>query len=97
MWAVCFTDLVGSTEQRARLGDDAGDGFRREHDEIVARAADEHGGTLVKGTGDGALVAFPAAAAAVDAAVAIQQAIDRRNQRADEPLALASASAPATS
>ena len=53
MWAVCFTDLVGSTEQRARLGDHAGDALRREHDDIVARAAQEHGGIVVKGTGDG--------------------------------------------
>jgi class 3 adenylate cyclase len=88
MWAVCFTDLVNSTEQRVRLGDAAGDALRREHDAIVARAAATRGGVVVKGTGDGAMVAFPAAADAVDAAVAIQQLVDRRNRRGGERLAL---------
>jgi class 3 adenylate cyclase/tetratricopeptide (TPR) repeat protein len=88
MWAVCFTDLVGSTEQRARLGDHVGDALRREHDSIVALAASQRGGIVVKGTGDGAMVAFPASADAVDAAVAFQQGVERRNHGGDEPLAL---------
>ena len=46
--AVLFTDLAGSTEQRARLGDVAGDALRREHDAIVARALRLHGGELVR-------------------------------------------------
>jgi hypothetical protein len=83
-----FTDLVGSTEQRARLGDAAGDEFRRAHDQIVARAAAASDGVVVKGTGDGALLAFSSAAGAIDAAVAIQQRIERRNRDVDEPLAL---------
>ena len=33
-----FTDLVESTAQRARVGDEAADELRREHDRIVAAA-----------------------------------------------------------
>ena len=88
MWAVLFTDIVGSTEQRARLGDVAGDALRREHDAIVARAAAERGGRVVKGTGDGAMVAFSAAADAIAAGIAVQQQIERHNRDASEPLAL---------
>ena len=59
--------------------------YTERHDDIVARAQ-EHGGIVVKGTGDGFLIASDAAAQAVDAAVAFQQAIERWNERGDEPL-----------
>jgi hypothetical protein len=41
MWAVLFTDVVGSTAQRARIGDAAGDELRREHD--AQRAVERSG------------------------------------------------------
>ena len=85
---MAFTDMVGSTEQRARLGDEVGDELRREHDQIVATAAAEHGGEVVKGTGDGTLLAFGGAADALAAMVAIQQGIDRRNRGAAEHLSV---------
>jgi class 3 adenylate cyclase len=87
-YTVFFTDLVGSTAQRTRLGDDVGDALRREHDDIVTRTVSSHGGDVVKGTGDGMLAAFLGAAEALACAVAIQQAIDLRNREADEPLEL---------
>jgi class 3 adenylate cyclase len=86
--AVLFTDMVGSTAQRARLGDAAGDELRREHDAIVAGALRLHGGELVKGTGDGSMCWFVSTVDALAAAMAIQQAVERRNRRAPEPLAL---------
>ena len=86
--AVLFTDLAGSTAQRARLGDVAGDALRREHDAIVARALRLHGGELVKGTGDGSMCSFESTVDALAAAVAIQQGVERRNRGAVEPLAL---------
>ena len=88
MWAVLFTDVVGSTEQRPRLGDHVGDALRREHDTIVARVLAIHHGERVEGTGDGAMCAFASAADAVAAGVALQQGIARRNRRSDEPLGL---------
>jgi len=87
-WAVLFTDMVGSTDQRVRLGDRAGDSLRHEHDTIVRQAALRTGGEIVKGTGDGSMVAFPGAADAIAAGIAIQQGVERRNARAEEPLAV---------
>ena len=80
--------MAGSTDQRARLGDVAGDVLRREHDAIVPRALRLHGGELVKGTGDGSMCSFDSTVDALAAAVAIQQGVERRNHQAAEPLAL---------
>jgi class 3 adenylate cyclase len=88
MWAVLFTDLVGSTAQRSRLGDAAADELRRAHDATVARAALDASGEVVKGTGDGAMVVFDGAADALAAAVSIQQGIELWNRGRDEILVL---------
>lgn len=76
---VLFTDLTGSTEIRRTLGDDRADELRRRHDEAVRSAAAEHHGETVKGTGDGLMIVFQAAAQAVAGAVEIQQAVHRLN------------------
>lgn len=75
---VVFTDVVGSTEQRDRLGDDAADTIRRAHDDAVAEAVVSGGGRIVKGLGDGALAVFESTADAVAATIALQQDIDAR-------------------
>ena len=87
-WTIVFTDLVGSTEQRTRLGDDMADDLRREHDAIIANAIASHDGEIVKGTGDGVMAAFAGAAEALACTVVIQQGMDRRNRRnaSAEPL-----------
>lgn len=74
--SVVFTDLVGSTEYRVRRGEDAAERLRRVHDALVGDASAAHGGTVVKGLGDGVMVTFGSAAEAVAAAVAIQQAVE---------------------
>jgi len=83
---VLFTDLVGSTEQRARLGDDAADALRQTHDRLVGDAVAASSGEVVKSTGDGLLAVFGSAADALDAAVAAQQAIAARNVSAEEAI-----------
>ncbi|MCZ7630232.1 MAG: hypothetical protein M5U19_14815 [Microthrixaceae bacterium] len=60
-----FTDMVRSTEIRAKQGDVVADEIRRAHDAIVEHAVGEHGGRVVKGLGDGALAAFLATSDAV--------------------------------
>jgi len=79
---ILFTDLVDSTGLRVRLGEDAAETLRRLHDRLLGEAVAKHNGTLVKGLGDGIMATFSAAADAVAAAVAIQQAVEAVNRRA---------------
>ncbi len=74
---VLFTDLVGSTELRARLGEDAAEELRRRHDTLVAAAIEANRGRVVKHLGDGMMATFAGASDAVGAAASIQQAVDR--------------------
>ncbi len=83
---VLFTDLVGSTEMRRLVGDDQADELRREHDDLVRQAIADHHGLEVKGTGDGLMVVFPAAAEAVGGGVDIQKAVHRFNLGSDPPM-----------
>lgn len=55
---VLFTDLVDSTGLAARAGDRAWAGVLDRHLDRVGRAVAEHGGELIKTTGDGALALF---------------------------------------
>jgi class 3 adenylate cyclase/tetratricopeptide (TPR) repeat protein len=78
---VMFTDLADSTAMRGRLGEEAADAVRGLHDALLTDAIRAHGGRVVKHLGDGLMAAFPSAAGAVGAAVALQQEIDRANRR----------------
>jgi len=78
---ILVTDLVGSTEMRARLGEEEGDRLHRLHDRLLYDAVESHGGVVVKGLGDGILASFTGATEAVAAAVAIQQAADFHTRR----------------
>lgn len=80
--SVLFTDLVGSTEHRIRLGEESADDFRRVTDALCTDAITAHGGTVVKGLGDGLMATFDSAADAVAGAVALQQGADAHS-RAD--------------
>ncbi len=86
--SVLFTDLVGSTALASRLGADATEDLRRAHFALLREALVAHGGREVKNLGDGLMVAFTGVGSALDAAVAMQQAIDRHNRNGGEPLAI---------
>lgn len=73
--AILFTDMVGSTELRSRLGDDRADMLRRHHDELLAAAVDAHQGVVLRWTGDGIKAAFATSSDAVAAAVDMQRAV----------------------
>src|SRR5271168_2464687 len=85
---ILITDLVGSTPLESRVGPAAAEKLREEHFGLLREAIGEAGGREVKNTGDGLLVAFDSAAAAVSCAVSIQQHFERRNRSAPEPLAV---------
>jgi DNA-binding NarL/FixJ family response regulator len=71
---ILFSDLVNSSSLFDRHGDEAADAIRRDHFAVLRRAAGEHGGHEVKSTGDGLMVTFPSAVAAVRCAVDMQRA-----------------------
>lgn len=75
-----FTDIVGSTVLAEQLGDSAWEVLLRWHDDTLRAIIGRYRGEIVKSTGDGFFAAFEGAGAAVDAAIAIQQALrDRRS------------------
>src|SRR3954451_13395952 len=83
-----MTDLVGSTDAATRLGHEAVEVLRQEYFSLLRDAVDDADGREVKSRGDGLMVAFQSAAAAVECAVSIQQRVERRNRGASEPLAV---------
>jgi len=85
---VLFTDLVGSTELASALTVEAGGELRRKHFSMLRQAIAASGGTEVKNLGDGLMVVFPVASAALSCAVAMQQVVDRDNAGAQRPLGL---------
>ena len=78
---VMFTDLVGSTALRSRVGEDAAEVLRGVHDAILGDAIVSNSGRVVKHLGDGMMATFESAAAAVAAGVSLQQQIDVANRR----------------
>ena len=52
----------------------------REHRLVTDALVAKHGGRLVKSTGDGVLLEFPSVVDAVECAVAVQAAMDQRNE-----------------
>jgi class 3 adenylate cyclase len=71
--AVLFTDLVGSTERAAALGDETWKSVLDRHDTAVRTIVGRAGGSVIKTTGDGVLALLPSAGVAVRAAAAIRR------------------------
>jgi class 3 adenylate cyclase len=68
-----FTDIVGSTEQAAALGDKAWRELLAKHYRAVRGVLDRYRGREIKTAGDGFLATFDGAGRAVEAAVAIRE------------------------
>jgi class 3 adenylate cyclase/tetratricopeptide (TPR) repeat protein len=83
---VLFTDWVESTALASRLGPEAAESLRQTHYALLRAAVAATGGNEVKSTGDGIMVAFASVTAALDCAVSMQQAIERHNRAAAEPI-----------
>jgi DNA-binding NarL/FixJ family response regulator/class 3 adenylate cyclase len=71
---IMFTDVVGSTTLYDRYGDDEADAQRGRHFAVLREVVAAHEGREVKSTGDGLMVTFSSAVAAVRCAVALQRA-----------------------
>ena len=72
---VLFTDIVGSTERAAEIGDSQWRSLLERHDRVVRQEIQRHRGRCVKSTGDGVLATFDGPARAVRAAQAIAGAV----------------------
>jgi class 3 adenylate cyclase len=72
---VLFTDIVGSTERAAKLGDRAWRDLLDGHDRVVRRQLERFGGREVKSVGDGFLATFDGPGRAVQCACATRDAV----------------------
>ena len=68
-----FTDIVDSTSLAERLGDNAWADLVNRHESAIRGTTNSHGGSVVKLLGDGSMLAFESARAAVRAAVDLQR------------------------
>ena len=84
--AIMFTDMVGSTEMTAQLGDRMAVELLRAHDAIVRRFLERHGGSEVKHLGDGIMASFQDVPASVACAIGIQQELASYNDASDTPI-----------
>lgn len=72
---VLFTDIVGSTERAAELGDEAWRSLLSRHDRIVRQEVERHRGRFVKSLGDGALAIFDGPSRAISSAITTRDRI----------------------
>ena len=85
---VLFTDLVGSTDLMAQVGEAAFDELRGSHFAALRGAIESAGGEEIKNTGDGLMAVFASVVDAIHCAVAMQQATDRQARAGPTPLAI---------
>jgi class 3 adenylate cyclase len=72
---VLFTDIVGSTERAAELGDHRWRDILDAHDALAERQLARYRGTLVKATGDGLVATFDGPARAIRCALALRDGL----------------------
>jgi DNA-binding NarL/FixJ family response regulator/class 3 adenylate cyclase len=77
--AVLFTDIEGSTDHLQRLGQERWMQQLRGYDALVREQLAAHGGVEVKALGDGHMLSFAGARAAVTCAVSMQRALQAQD------------------
>ncbi|MGH3775153.1 MAG: ATP-binding protein [Pseudonocardiaceae bacterium] len=85
---VLFTDLVSSTQIMNLMGEATFEELRQSHLRLLGQTIAAHRGVAVKSLGDGVMAVFFAASDAVAAAVAMQQAVQRRGRGATARLSM---------
>lgn len=83
---IMFTDIVGSTEMTARLGDRNSVEMVRAHDGLVRQALSDFNGREVKHLGDGIMASFDKVSSAINAALSVNQAITKFREGSSEKL-----------
>jgi class 3 adenylate cyclase len=84
--AIMFTDMVGSTEMTAALGDVRAVELLKAHDAIVRRCLEQHNGSEVKHLGDGIMASFVDVRASVECALNIQKEFASYNESGGPPI-----------
>ena len=79
--AVLFTDIVGSTEHAASLGDARWKRVLDRHDGAIAEEVARNGGTVIKSMGDGVVATLPSADRALRAARTIHERLSASDLR----------------
>jgi class 3 adenylate cyclase len=79
-YAFMFTDIVGSTDLVAAIGDAAWVSARSWHDRALRELFAPHAGEEISHAGDGFFVAFPEVSNAIACAVEIQRSLDRHRR-----------------
>lgn len=85
MFTFLFTDLEASTRLWEQHPQEMGPALAR-HDEILRQAVIDHGGELVKTTGDGLMASFGSPSECVDACLQAQRALIGTDWGIPEPL-----------
>ncbi|WP_083650394.1 adenylate/guanylate cyclase domain-containing protein [Mycobacterium syngnathidarum] len=78
---IVFSDIEGSTEYNASMGDRAWVKLLEKHNKLVQSCVDKHGGHVVKTQGDGFMIAFADPKNAVRFATDVQRALAENPQR----------------
>jgi class 3 adenylate cyclase len=78
---IVFTDVVGSTAMASAVSQDEAEELRQTHLHLLEEAVGGTGGEVVKNLGDGLMVAYRSTLAAVEAALAMQDAFAEHNRR----------------
>jgi class 3 adenylate cyclase len=81
-----FTDIVGSTEMTAELGDARAVELIKAHDAIVRRSLEHYGGSEVKHLGDGIMASFDHLPSSVECALKIQKEFKAYNENSGRPI-----------
>ncbi|MGH2867843.1 MAG: alpha/beta fold hydrolase [Solirubrobacteraceae bacterium] len=72
---VLFTDIVGSTERAAELGDSGWRALLERHDALAHEQVERHRGRFIKSLGDGILATFDGPSRAISCALALRDGI----------------------
>jgi class 3 adenylate cyclase len=72
---VLFTDIVGSSERAAELGDRGWRVLLERHDALVREQVERYRGRFVKSLGDGMLAAFDGPSRAISSTIAIREEV----------------------
>jgi class 3 adenylate cyclase len=80
MVTIVFTDIEGSTALMERLGEDRYLKGLLTHNQIVRRCVSQFEGEIVKSQGDGFMLAFASASAALACSVELQRAFARYSE-----------------